>query len=98
QRDAPARTRQVSKAIKVLVVEDSDDDAKLAMRMLRQGGFEPTWRRVQEAEALKAAMREGRWEAVLPAFRLPGFSGVDALKLFRATGLDIPFIFVSGTI
>ena len=88
----------MSKAIKVLVVEDSDDDAKLAMRMLRQGGFDPTWRRVQEAEALKAAMREERWDAVLSDFRLPGFSGVDALKLFRATGLDIPFIFVSGTI
>jgi len=88
----------VSKAIKILVVEDSDDDARLAMRMLRQGGFNPTYRRVQDLESLKAAFAKERWDAVLSDFRLPGFNGVDALKVFRATGLDIPFIFFSGTI
>jgi PAS domain S-box-containing protein len=88
----------VRKPIKVLVVEDSEDDAKLAMRMLRQGGFDPSFRRVQEAQALREAMRHERWDAVLSDFRLPGFSGVEALRIFLATGQDIPFIFVSGTI
>ena len=88
----------MSKAIKVLVVEDSEDDAKLAMRMLRHGGFEPIYRRVQDAEALKAAIGGERWDAVLSDFRLPSFSGVEALRIFRSSGLDIPFIFVSGTI
>jgi PAS domain S-box-containing protein len=88
----------VSKAIKVLVVEDSEDDARLAMRMLRQGGFEPTYRRVQDAGALRAAIGQEHWDAVLSDFRLPSFSGVQALKIFRSSGLDIPFIFVSGTI
>jgi len=88
----------VRKAIKVLVVEDSDDDARLAMRMLRSGGFDPTFQRVQDVEALKAALKQERWDAVISDFRLPGFSGVDALNIFRSTGLDIPFIFVSGTI
>ncbi len=88
----------MSKAIKILVVEDSDDDARLAVRMLRQGGFNPTYRRVQDLESLKAAFAKERWDAVLSDFRLPGFNGVDALKVFRATGLDIPFIFFSGTI
>ena len=86
------------KAIKVLVVEDSEDDTKLAMRILRQGGFIPTYRRVENAEALRAAFDEERWDAVLSDFRLPGFSGVEALAVFRATALDIPFIFFSGTI
>lgn len=86
------------KAIKVLVVEDSEDDAKLAMRTLRQGGFIPTYRRVENAEALKAAFEAERWDAVISDFRLPGFTGVEALEVFRSTGLDIPFIFVSGTI
>jgi PAS domain S-box-containing protein len=88
----------VSKAIKVLVVEDSEDDTWLAMRMLRQGGFDPTYRRVQDVAELKAALRQERWDAVLSDFRLPGFNGVEALEIFRSTGLDIPFVFCSGTI
>ncbi|HEY2926278.1 hybrid sensor histidine kinase/response regulator [Piscinibacter sp.] len=88
----------MSQPIKVLVVEDSEDDTRLAMRMLRQGGFDPTYRRVQDVEALQTALREERWDAVLSDFRLPGFNGVEALEIFRSTGLDIPFIFCSGTI
>ena len=88
----------MNKAIRVLVVEDSEDDARLAMRMLRQGGFEPSYRRVQDVQALKTAFQQEHWDAVLSDFRLPGFNGVEALEVFRATGLDIPFIFFSGTI
>jgi len=88
----------MSQAIKVLVVEDSEDDARLAMRTLRSGGFEPLYRRVQDVDSLRAALREQRWDAVLSDFRMPGFSGLDALQVFRESGLDIPFIFVSGTI
>lgn len=88
----------MSNSIKVLVVEDSDDDAKLAMRMLKQGGFNPSYRRVQDLDSLRTAFAREHWDAVLSDFRLPGFNGVDALEVFRATGLDIPFIFFSGTI
>jgi PAS domain S-box-containing protein len=88
----------VSKAVKILIVEDSEDDARLAMRALKQGGFVPTFLRVENIEALRAAFEQEHWDAVLSDFRLPGFSGVDALQVFRATGLDIPFIFFSGTI
>jgi PAS domain S-box-containing protein len=84
--------------IKILIVEDSEDDAKLAVRMLRQGGFEPSYRRVQDAQGLKSAFEQEAWDAVLSDFRLPAFNGVEALGVFRSTGLDIPFIFVSGTI
>ena len=86
------------RAVKILVVEDSEDDAKLAMRALRQGGFVPTYLRVENAEALRAAFEREHWDAVLSDFRLPGFNGVEALEVFRDTGLDIPFIFFSGTI
>ncbi|HEY1391748.1 MAG TPA: ATP-binding protein, partial [Methylibium sp.] len=88
----------MSKPIKVLVVEDSEDDTRLAMLALRRGGFAPTWRRVQDAEGLKKAMAEECWDIVLSDFRLPDFTGVEALHIFRGSGLDIPFIFVSGTI
>ena len=88
----------MGKTIKVLVVEDSEDDTRLAMLTLRRAGFEPSYRRVQDADSLLAAISEERWDAVLSDSRLPTFSGVEALRLFRKSGLDIPFIFVSGTI
>ena len=88
----------MNQAIRILVVEDSEDDARLAMRMLKQGGFDPSYRRVQDVQSLKAAFEHEPWDAVLSDFRLPGFNGVNALAVFRATGLDIPFIFFSGTI
>lgn len=88
----------MSRPIKLLVVEDSEDDARLEMRTLRQAGFEPRFERVQDAAGLRAAIGRERWDAVLSDFRLPSFSGVEALRIFRASGQDIPFIFVSGTI
>ena len=88
----------MSRPINVLVVEDSENDTKLAMRALTQGGFTPAHRRVDNAQALQAALQQEHWDAVLSDFRLPAFSGLEALAVFRASELDIPFIFVSGTI
>ena len=84
--------------VRVLLVEDSEDDAKLVLRALRRGGFEPTYRRVQTATDLQAALSPDSWDVVISDFRMPGFTGLDALKIFRSTGLDIPFILISGTI
>jgi diguanylate cyclase (GGDEF)-like protein/PAS domain S-box-containing protein len=89
---------RVNTPVKVLVVEDSEDDAKLALRALRRGGFDPTSRRVQAAADLETALVEERWDAVISDFKMPGFTGMDALRIFRSTGLDIPFILISGTI
>jgi len=88
----------VSKPVKILVVDDSEDDAKLALRALRVGGFDPTSRRVQTAAELEAALAREPWDAVISDFKMPGFTGMDALGIFRSTGLDIPFILISGTI
>jgi PAS domain S-box-containing protein len=85
------------KPLKVLIVEDSETDALLLLRALRQGGFEPTYLRVDNAETLNRALFEN-WEIVLCDYKMPGFDGVSALKLFREKGLDIPFIVVSGQI
>jgi diguanylate cyclase (GGDEF)-like protein/PAS domain S-box-containing protein len=90
--------RDVSKAVKVLVVEDSEDAAALAMRVLRRGGFEPQHERVESAAAMRAALERQSWDAVISDFKLPEFSGLDALAILRATGLDIPFILVSGSV
>ncbi|WP_374564008.1 response regulator [Ideonella sp.] len=91
-------THQPHRPIKVLFVEDSEDDARLALRALKRAGFDPGHRRVQDAQALLGALRDERWDAVISDFSMPGFTGIDALNVFRTTGLDVPFIFVSGTI
>ncbi|PTT92518.1 hybrid sensor histidine kinase/response regulator, partial [Pelomonas sp. HMWF004] len=84
--------------IKVLAVEDSENDVRLAMRLLRRAGFDAEFHRVQDLAALRSALAQGGWDALISDFSMPGFSGLEALNAFRATGLDIPFIFVSGTI
>ena len=91
-------TNMSERPIRILSVEDSENDFRLAMRQLRKAGFAPEGRRVQDLASLRQAMQEGPWEAVISDFSMPGFSGLQALAEFRTLGLDIPFIFVSGTI
>ena len=87
-----------NETVRILMVEDFEDDTLLALRALRRGGFEVTHRRVQTAAELTVALAEGQWDAVLADYNLPGFNGMRALEIFRSAGLDIPFIVVSGTI
>jgi signal transduction histidine kinase len=84
--------------LRVLVVEDSDDDTDLLIRELRRGGFQPVWERVETPEAMSAALRQGSWDVVICDHGMPQFSAPGALKLLRESGLDQPFIIVSGTI
>ena len=91
---SPAQPRHV----RLLIVEDSDDDARLVVRVLRRSGFDPAYERVQDVHSLRTALRDRTWDAVLSDFRMPQFSGVDALRAFRTLDIDSPFIFVSGTI
>lgn len=84
--------------IRLLMIEDSEDDTALIVRELRRGGFEPLFKRVDSAESMRAALDENKWDLVICDYSMPHFSGKDALKLLRDTGSDIPFIFVSGTI
>jgi signal transduction histidine kinase len=83
--------------LRVLLVEDSEDDAALVIRELRRGGFAPDWKRVDDAAALAAALDEP-WDLILCDFAIPGFGGMQAFEVVRARGLDIPFILVSGTV
>jgi signal transduction histidine kinase len=84
--------------LRVLIVDDSLPDAGLLLHQLRRDGFEPTSQRVDNALELRAALAEREWDVVLCDFSMPGFSGPEALQLVRASGKDIPFILVTGTI
>ena len=84
--------------LRVLIVEDSADDAQILIRELTRGGFAPECKRVACAEDLTAALDSGEWDVVLSDHSMPGFGGLQALKLFQSRHKDIPFIIVSGAI
>src|SRR5260370_14990893 len=84
--------------IRVLVIEDSEDDMLLQLRELRRGGYEPAFQRVQTAGDLRAALSGGGWDVVLSDYALPGFNGLEALRLVQSSGLNVPFILISGTV
>ncbi len=88
----------MSKTLRVLIVEDSENDALLLVRELRKGGFEPAFDRVDTADAMAAALAKQTWDLVLADYAMPHFSGIAALELLKQIGLDIPFIVVSGSI
>jgi len=88
----------VDMPLRVLLVEDSADDADLLLRALRKGSYLPAWLRVESAEALESALAGQAWDVVIADYILPRFSGVAALQLLRQTGLDLPFIIVSGKV
>lgn len=84
--------------LKVLIVEDSEDDSILILRQLKSGGLEPAYERVETAAAMDVALDRNKWDIVISDYALPSFNGLDALKLLQNRGLDLPFILVSGTI
>jgi PAS domain S-box-containing protein len=88
----------VTVPLRVLIVEDSADDAELLLRELRRNGYAPQGRRVETATELQGALDEHDWDLILSDYTLPGFSGTHALTLVRGRETDTPFIFVSGTI
>ncbi|MBJ6723988.1 SpoIIE family protein phosphatase [Geomesophilobacter sediminis] len=88
----------MAKPLRMLIVEDSEDDALLLVLELRRGGFAPEARRVETADDMADALVTGTWDVVISDYVLPGFSGLDALKLVQKSGQDIPFIIVSGKI
>jgi len=84
--------------IRVLLVEDSEDDAQLLLRELKRGGYQLAHERVATEAALAAALDRQEWDLVIGDHSMPGFSGIAALVLVRGRGLDVPFISVSGTL
>ena len=84
--------------LRVLVVEDSEFDARMLVGLLKAGGFEPEFRRVETACQMSAALDSVNWEIILADYNMPEFSAPRALEVLQETKLDIPFIIVSGGI
>lgn len=84
--------------LRLLLVEDSDDDAALVTRALQRHGLTFTIERVETASDFERALSAGGFDAILADFSLPSFNGIEALHIARARRIDLPFIVVSGTI
>jgi PAS domain S-box-containing protein/putative nucleotidyltransferase with HDIG domain len=82
----------------MLIVDDEEDDAILLIEAMRAGGYDPTYRRVDTRAGMAQALAGASWDIILSDFRMPRFSGIDALSLYNELGLDTPFILVSGTV
>ena len=83
-------------ALKILLVEDSADDAELLALELADAGIEASWVRVDREAALKAALADGGHDLVVSDLGLPGFDGLEALRYVRACAPGVPFVFCSG--
>ena len=87
----------MTQPLKVLIVEDSEMDAELLVLRLTRSGYAPEWERVHTAAGFTQRL-DPSLDIIFSDYRLPGFSGLEALRLLKASGLDVPFIIVSGSV
>ena len=83
-------------SIRLLIIEDSEDDAILVRRLLQRSGYQVESERVDSARGLTRALGK-KWDIVISDHSMPHFSGLEALKMVRKVNPEMPFIFVSGT-
>jgi len=88
----------MDKPIRVLIVDDSEDDGLLLVRNLKNGGFSPSYEQVDTAEAMSKALDNQTWDVILCDNSMPTLDAASALELYKYKGLDLPFIIVSGAI
>jgi diguanylate cyclase (GGDEF)-like protein/PAS domain S-box-containing protein len=83
--------------MRLLILEDNEDDAALIIDTLRRARLDPIWQRVETREDFASVVSDA-FDLILADYNLAQFTGLDALQLVRARGLDVPFILVSGSI
>jgi PAS domain S-box-containing protein len=88
----------MNKTLRVLSIEDSEDDAMLLLVELQRGGYQVEFKRVETASAMKEALSNQVWDIIISDYALPTFSAPGALAILKETELDLPFIIMSGTI
>ncbi|MGB5233273.1 MAG: ATP-binding protein, partial [Desulfoprunum sp.] len=84
--------------LRLLLIEDSEDDALLAVEEVCKGGYAPDCTRVDTPQAVEAALESDHWDVAIVDYNLPSFTGMDALRIIQEKGLDIPLFLVSGAI
>src|SRR5690606_27823002 len=82
--------------LRLLVVEDSDDDYQILLREVRRGGYDITSSRVSNASDLRVVLGEP-WDLVITDWLLPGFGGLQALEILKTAEVGVPCVVISGT-
>ena len=85
-------------SLRALIIEDSEDDTLLLAREIGRGDYDVTFKRVETAEGMREALAKKEWDIIISDYEMPHFSVPEALELLHKSGLDIPFIIVSGAI
>ena len=85
----------MARQLRLLIVEDSENDAFLIKRELNRGGYEISLTRVETKAAFSTALEHESWDLIISDYNLPDFDGLTALKIVKDKGLDIPFILAS---
>jgi DNA-binding NtrC family response regulator len=86
----------MDRPLRLLMVENTDDDAELLLRALRRGGYEVACEVVETPAAMRAALARQEWDVITSDHAMPHFSAPAALALAKALRPDVPFIVVSG--
>lgn len=94
----PAEPGIPGKPLRVLIVDDSENDALILLHALRKAGYQPAYERVCSVLAMQAALQREAWEIVISDYEMPGFGGFEALQLLKDSGQDLPFILVSAVV
>jgi PAS domain S-box-containing protein len=84
--------------VRVLIIEDNEDDTILEIDALIRGGFTIDYEKIETREELLHALQEKTWDCIISDYAMPRFSGLEALDELKKSGIDIPFILISGTI
>jgi PAS domain S-box-containing protein len=95
---ATQSSSKMKSRLNLLVVEDSEDDAELILREIRRGGYTIEFVRVETKSDMQRALAQRPWDIILSDYSMPQFSAMAALGALKDSGLDIPFLVISGTI
>src|SRR2546422_1954580 len=88
----------MTRPLRVLILEDNENDAELLLRELRRQNYEPDYHRVDTAQGMNEALDREPWSLVISDYSMPQFTAMHALEILKRRTMDLPFIIVSGTI
>ena len=88
----------MKRTLRILIIEDSEEDTLFLVRRLERSGYAPRWKRVDTIASLSTALAEETWDIAISDYSMPRLGIRDALTLFKEQGLDLPLIVLSGAI
>lgn len=94
---SPVKEVNMNVPLRILIVDNVEEDAVRTANHLKTGDYSPSFQRVESPRAMVKALRLQHWDIIISDFAMPRFTGLDALRIVKQKGIDIPFIIVSNT-